>query len=138
MRETMQKIKLGKISIITEEVITALNLDIEPDTPIYISGCNLAHIMKRHPVEFKKYGKDIEEILAHPTYIGSVSAGSIEYVKEYPQILPQKSIFIMLVVKVSKKGIFYVCTLYRIKNKIVINFINKGTLKAIDKVVVMT
>ena len=50
----MDKAKPGKVGEITESVIEALGLSIEPGTPIFIGQSNIDHMMSRHPDDFAK------------------------------------------------------------------------------------
>ncbi|MDR0603915.1 MAG: hypothetical protein LBG80_06400 [Bacteroidales bacterium] len=130
--------KSVKIGIITREVIKVLEVNIEPESPIYIAGYNVAHMQTRHPRDFREYGNEIRKIISDPDYIGIASGKSIEYIKEYKHV-PEGSVFVKVAVKASPQGTFYVCTMYRVKRNRVINFINKCTLKAVvDKEAVLS
>ncbi|MEG1142278.1 MAG: hypothetical protein RSE41_07530 [Clostridia bacterium] len=51
--------KVGEISI---DVIQKLKLNIEKNTPIYISQKNIEHIKNKHFKDYDKYGNQIEKI----------------------------------------------------------------------------
>lgn len=119
-----------KIGIFSEKVINALDLDIPVGTPIYIADSNIAHMKASHPEDFRKYGGDMESIIANPDYVGKNAADdSIEFAKEY--IL--NGDFVKVAVRISLKSIYYARSLYTLNPNRVRNFIAKGTMKKLDK-----
>ena len=114
---------------VTERVAELLQLQIPGDSTIYFGPGNLEHMRTRHPDDYAKYGADLEAILAAPDYVGqNPSDGSIEYVKEY-QIGTE---YVKVAVRLSLRGErYYARTLYRLNEKRVRNFIEKGTLKKV-------
>lgn len=122
----MQK-QIGKIS---RQIIELLNLNIEPNTPIYISSGNVEHMKNSHPIDFLKYGSEIEKIIEFPDYVGLNSKDhSIEFAREY--LVNDE--FVKVAVRVSASNVFYARSLYVLNTKRVKNFITKGTLKPLDK-----
>jgi hypothetical protein len=122
----MNNIQLGKIGVITQEVINALKLSIVPDTPIYIGQSNIIHMLKKHPSAYIKYGSYIHDIVSHPDYVGiNPNDNSIEYVKEFKV----DNNYVKVAVRVSSGGKFYARSLYILNPSRVKNFITKGTLK---------
>lgn len=119
--------EVGKINA---KVISLLNLNIADGTPIYLGESNIQHMKKRHPADFEKYSNQISDILAAPDYVRqSPKDGSIEYVKEY-QI---NSEFVKVAVRISDGGKLFARSLYVLNKNRVQNFIEKGTLKSLDK-----
>ena len=81
-------------------------------------------MMSSHPYDYEKYGAKIEDIIAHPDYVGSRSK-SIEYFKEY-QVDGDT---VKLAVRISGSGMYFARTLYTVDSDQVEGFIEKGTLK---------
>ncbi len=97
--------KIGKVN---KKVIKILNLNYTKEEPIFIGDRNINHIKREHPEDFKKYGKDIENIIKNPTYVARSPKGSIEYIKEYKI----DNEFVLLAVRVSNKGVMFARTLF--------------------------
>ena len=58
------------IGYFSEQVISILSLNIDPETPIYISDTNREHIREHHPDAYQKYFDQISDIISDPDYIG--------------------------------------------------------------------
>lgn len=117
------------VGFVNTNVKSLLNLTDVDDHHIYLGSSNIEHMASSHPGDFAKYGKDIENILRSPDYIGqNKKDGSIEYVKEYLE----NNEFVKVAVRVSSANKFYARSLYVLNNRRVHNFIIKGTLIAID------
>ena len=61
------KTKIGNFSA---HIIEILELDIPVGTPIYIADSNIKHMKTSHPDDFKKYGAELNNIIASPDYVG--------------------------------------------------------------------
>lgn len=84
----------------------------------------------RHLDDFLKYGADISIIISEADYVGiNKNDNSIEYVKEY-KIDDE---FVKVAVRVSKGNVFYARSIYVLNKNRVKNYINKNTLKKLDK-----
>ena len=115
--------QVGKLD---SKIIRLLSLNFAPNTPIFIGQSNIDHMKKSHPVDFAKYGANINAILSAPDYVSqNPKDGSIEYVKEFRI----DNEFVKVAVRVSGNGALYARTLYVLNNNRVKNFIAKGTLK---------
>ncbi|MGN1478693.1 MAG: PBECR2 nuclease fold domain-containing protein [Acutalibacteraceae bacterium] len=118
--------KTGKIGQISEQVINALQIDVSPNTPIYIGETNIEHMKNRHYRDFEKYGEYIQEIITAPDFVGhNPKDNSIEYVKEF--VIDNE--YVKVAVRVSTNQRFFARSLYVLNRKRVQNFIEKGTLK---------
>jgi hypothetical protein len=96
--------------------------------PIYLGRSNIAHMQRRHPADYAKYGQYIPQILAAPDYVGiNPSDGSIEYVKDF-QVNGE---FVKVAVRLSQGGVLYARSLYVLNPNRVQNFSRKGTLKKV-------
>ncbi len=103
-----------------------LGISAPKDRTIYFSQTNLAHMKSSHPNDFAKYGKELENILKEPDYVGqNPSDGSIEYVKEFKI----DSEYVKVAVRLSRSERYFARSLYVLNNNRVANFIRKGTLK---------
>ncbi len=119
-----------RIGTFSAEIINALELDIPVGTPIYIADSNILHMKASHPEDFRKYGGDIESIIANPDYVGkNIKDGSIEFTKEYML----NGDFVKVAIRVSLQNIYYARSLYVLNPNRVKNFIARGTLKKLDK-----
>ena len=73
--------QIGKVS---KKVIELLELEYDEELPIILGDTNIEHMKRQHPIDYDKYGKDIQEIIRKPTYVAkNPNQGSIEYIKEY-------------------------------------------------------
>ncbi len=119
-----------QIGNFTSEIINLLNLDIPVGTPIYIGESNIEHIKSRHPYEYDKYFCDIEDIIREPDYIGqNPHDSSILFVRLYKV----HGEYIRVAVKISPYGNCYAKTLHLLSTCNAERYIEKGTLKKLDK-----
>ena len=117
------------IAYIKKEVIDLLELDLSPDTPVYIGESNLEHIKNRHPYEYDKYLSDIGLIIDFPDYVGqSPKDGSILFVKLY-EIDGE---YVRVAVRITSGGKCYAKTLHLLSTYNAERYIEKGTLKKLD------
>ena len=118
--------QLGKVGEITEAVIKALGLSIEPGTSVYIGQSNIEHMLSRHPEDYVKYGIYIRDIINTPDYVGiNPGDGSIEYIKDFPL----DNDYVKVAVRVSQSGKYFTRSLF-IRNRVKVEkFIANGKLK---------
>ena len=117
-----------QVGVLSDNVIKTLNLSFTSGQPIYLGESNVAHMMRRHPNDYAKYGQCIQQILSNPDYVGqSPSDDSIEYVKEFRM----DNEYVKVAVRVSAGGTLFARSLYVLNNNRTNNFIKKGTLKRI-------
>lgn len=103
--------KIGKI---TKNIIEILNLPDKNEVEIYIGDSNLEHMQKEHPDDFKKYGANIDDIIKNPTYLArNEKKQSVEFIKKY-EIDGE---FVLVAVRISGKGKYFVRTMYVMDNK---------------------
>ncbi|WP_418626770.1 PBECR3 domain-containing polyvalent protein [Anaerosinus sp.] len=120
-----------QIGFISENVINALNLSIPKNTPILLGNTNISHMKSQHPNDFNKYFPYISDILDNPDYVGqNPTDDSIEYVKEFTI----DNDYVKVAVRISNKGTLFARSIYTLQHNRVMNFIQKGTLKQINKV----
>ena len=119
-----------KIGEFTQKIIDILGLNIHCGTPIYIGNSNIEHIKSRHPYEYEKYFCDIEDIIRSPDYIGqNPHDSSILFVRLY-EICGE---YIRVAVKIGPHGNYYAKTLHLLSTCNAERYIEKGTLKKLDK-----
>lgn len=117
------------IGFITQQIIDILNLDITPNTPIYLGETNVEHIKNRHPYEYEKYFGDIENIISSPDYVGlNPKDNSLLYVK----LFEVNGEFIRVAIKISSSGKCFAKTLHLLSTCNAERYIEKGTLKRLD------
>lgn len=122
--------QLGKVGEITQAVVETLGLSIKPGTPIFIGKTNIEHMQKRHPEDYAKYGRHIQDIIANPDYVGiSPGDNSIEYTKEFPM----DNEYVKVAVRVSLGGKYFARSVFIRNRAKVDSFIANGTLKKLDK-----
>lgn len=98
--------QVGKVN---KKVIKLLNLEYKEELPIILGDTNIEHMKRQHPVDYAKYGKDIEKIIENPTYVArNPNQGSIEYIKEYRV----DNEFVLIAVRISNKGTMFAKTLF--------------------------
>ena len=116
----LERERIGEFSVV---VVEALELGIEPGTPIYIGESNRKHMARRHRADFDKYGSRIGRIIAEPDYIGfRADDGTVEYVKAF-------GVCIKVAVRVSASGDYYVRSLYHISDNAFKRFVADGSWK---------
>lgn len=117
------------IGCITQQIIDILNLDIKPNTPIYLGETNIEHIKNRHPYEYEKYFGDIENIISSPDYVGlNPKDKSLLYVK----LFEVNGEFIRVAIKITSSGKCFAKTLHLLSTCNAERYIEKGTLKRLD------
>lgn len=121
---------MRKIGVISKEIVDLLQLNIDPDTPILIGDSNISHIKNRHEYEYDKYFQCLPDIIREPDYVGlSPKDNSIQYVKEF--IIDSE--YIRVAVKVTRNNKCFVKTLHLLSTCNTERYIQKGTLKKLDK-----
>jgi hypothetical protein len=126
MECNINKFKKRQIGKIANRLIELLSLEIKEDTPIFINDNNLELIAEKHPDDFAKYGNDLEKIINNPTYISQHPINkSIEYIKVYKQ----EQDYVLVAVRVSLGGNYYVRTLFVMSEEKVYKYWLKGAFK---------
>ena len=98
--------QIGKVN---KKVIKLLNLDYKEELPIILGDANIEHMKRQHLKDYNKYGKDISNIIEHPTYVArNPNQGSIEYIKEYKI----DNEFVLVAVRISNRGTMFAKTLF--------------------------
>lgn len=117
------------IGYISQAVIKTLDLNIPPDTPVFIGESNIEHIKNRHPYEFDKYYRDISRIINSPDYVGiNPKDSSILFVKLYNV----NGEYIRVAVKITSGGKYFAKTLHSLSTCNAERYLEKGTLKRLD------
>ncbi len=117
--------QIGKLD---KKVISLLDLDFRDGLPIILGDSNIEHMQRQHPEDYKKYGKDIEEIIKNPTYVArNPNQGSIEYIKEYK--INNK--FVLVAVRISNKGTLFAKTLFTMTERKIKIYLKNGYAKKI-------
>ena len=115
--------KIGKLD---EKVIKLLNLNYMENKEIYIGEKNIEHMKRQHPGDYKKYGKDIYNIIKNPTYVAkNPNQGSIEYIKEYKI----KNEFVLVAVRVTNNERLFVRTMFVMTERKIRIYLEKGYAK---------
>ena len=121
---------MKQIGCFRQNVINLLNLNIKAETPIFIGESNMEHIKNRHPYEYEQYLPRIEEIIEEPDYVGqNPSDNSISFVKIYQL----GSEYVRVAVRITSRGIPFVKSLHLLSSYNAERYIEKGTLKKLDK-----
>lgn len=119
-----------RIGFFSSSVIRTLGLDIPAGTPIYVADTNIEHMKTSHPKDYEKYGSELQNIIANPDYVGkNTKDDSIEFTKEYFV----NGEYVKVAVRVSTQNTYYARSMYVLNPNRVKNFIEKGTLKKLDK-----
>jgi len=120
-----------KIGSIASDVVSILGIDTTNiNKPILLGDSNITHIKNRHPEDFDDFGDKIEEILSNPTYIGiHPKQGSLEYIKEFKL----EDSIVLCAVRLSKKGTYFVRSLYTITQEKLDSYIDSNSTKPYKK-----
>ena len=103
-----------QVGIVNKKVIDLLGLTYKEELPIILGDTNIEHMKRQHAEDYKKYGKDIENIIKKPTYVArNPNQGSIEYIKEYKI----NNEFVLVAVRISNKGTMFAKTLFTITER---------------------
>ena len=98
-----------QIGVLNKKVIKLLNLKYKEELPIILGDTNIEHMKRQHYEDYKKYGKDIRNLIENPTYVArNPNQGSIEYIKEYKV----HNDFVLVAVRISNKGTMFAKTLF--------------------------
>lgn len=98
--------QIGKI---TTKISKILDLGYKEELPIFIGEANIKHMKEEHPEDYKKYEKDIEDIIKKPTYLArNEKKKSIEFIKEYKI----DNDFVLIAVIVSNNNVHFARTMY--------------------------
>lgn len=119
-----ERLQVGRFM---KNIIEALDLDIPCGTPIFLSENNREHIREHHPDAYFKYFDCISEIIAYPDYVGiaGIQAASIEYIKCFEV----DSEYVNVAVRATKKGTYYVRSMFVIEEGKLNDYVEKGKLK---------
>ena len=121
---------IKEIGQFSPEITKLLNLNIAENTPILIGDSNIEHIKNRHPYEYDKYFHRIDEIIKEPDYVGiNPKDNSIGFVK----LFKINSEYVRVAVKVIASGKCYCKTLHLLSTYNAERYIERGTLKKLDK-----
>lgn len=86
----------------------------------------MAHIQQKHPEDYAKYGKHINDIIEKPDYVGMrPTDGTLVYVK----IFVYENDNVKVAVRATKNKVLFVRSMYRISDSRLENYIRKGTVK---------
>lgn len=115
---------IGRFS---ETIINLLSLNIDPETPIYLSSSNREHMMEHHPDAYQRYFDHLPDILSSPDYIGigGVQAPSVEFIKRFEI----NNEFVNVAVRASKRGVYFTRSMFTISETQIDLYLKKGTLK---------
>lgn len=115
-----------QVGIVNQKVIKLLGLQYKEELPIILGNTNIEHMKRQHFEDYKKYGKDIENIIKYPTYVAkNPNQGSIEYIKEYKV----NNEFVLVAVRVSNKGTMFAKTLFTMTERKKNIYLQKGYAK---------
>lgn len=119
---------IEKLGVIGEPIVKCFNLQIPPDTPIYIGLSNRIHMENAHRDIYLAYESRMKEIIAHPDYVGiNPHDNSLEYYKKYGKV----TLNIKLAVRPTGKGVYFAKTLYDINEHSLISYLSKGRAKSV-------
>lgn len=115
-----------QIGIVGSTIINKFNLNITPDTPIFIGSNNRAHMESSHKDIYEQYSDCIEEIISAPDYVGvNPHDNSLEYYKNFGQTI----IHIKIAVRPTRNGIYFAKTMYDINDSKLHNYLRRGRIK---------
>ena len=119
---------IEKLGVVGEIIVNSFNLQISPDTPIYIGLSNRIHMENAHREIYLAYADCMQEIIASPDYVGvNPHDDSLEYYKKYGDV----TLNIKLAVRPTGKGVYFAKTLYDINEHSLNSYLSKGRAKAV-------
>lgn len=120
---------MRQVGVITKQIIDSLSLDIEENTPIFISENNERHVKERHPYEYEYYYPYVEEILATPDYVRrNMKHNSIDYIKAFQF----GNDYVQASVRVDASGTLFVRTVFQVMSYKMERYIKNGFLVKIN------
>ena len=120
---------IEKIGVVGEAIVKNFNLQISPDTPIYIGLSNRIHMENAHREIYLEYESCMQDIIAFPDYVGvNPHDDSLEYYKKYGDV----TLNIKLAVRPTEKGVYFAKTLYDINEHRLNSYLSKGRAKAVN------
>lgn len=119
---------LKKVGEIDNKTIKLLGLSLTPNTPVFIAETNIDHIKSEHPQDFMKYGHELENIISKPDYVSlHPTNGSIQYIKVFFD--NEKEEHVLVAVRTSKRGIFFIRSLFVMNDDKVRSYNRRNMLK---------
>jgi hypothetical protein len=119
--------RLEKIGEFSAAVVELLALDVPAGTAIYVGTSNIAHIARKHPLEFNRFFNKIPYIIKNADYVRfKADDGSIEYIKFFGK-------HVKIAVRIAGDGEYYVRSLHYVELNRIENLIKKGELKPLTK-----
>jgi hypothetical protein len=113
------------IGQITQLIINILGLAISPSAVLW-GDSNREHVKSNHPATHQKYGDELESvirgIIENPHYAGFRN-GAIEYIKTMPD-----GEILKVAVRTSKNNIYFVRTIYPLRQEELDSFLAMKTL----------
>ncbi|TLG70287.1 PBECR2 nuclease fold domain-containing protein [Culicoidibacter larvae] len=99
---------------------------------VYIGEDNFSHMETNHPNDFKKYSKDIADIIKYPDYIACNPSKktSIEFIKQYRI----NNEYVLVAVRATQSGVFFARTLFVMDPVKVTKYLNSGFMKPARKI----
>lgn len=100
------------VGVLKKEIADLLNLK---NNIVYIGEFNKEHIKSKHFEDYENYYQNISEIISNPDYFGiNLKDDSIELVKEFET---SDKVYVKVAVRISKKGVLFARTLYKLNSK---------------------
>lgn len=116
---------IGKLD---DKITSILEIEMPDDPMIYLGDQNIRHMISKQPDDYRKYGDRISEIVSEPDYVYlDPGDNSIEFIKEF--IIFGE--YVKVAVRASAASVYYVRTLYVIRNERVEDYIKNGKLKKV-------
>jgi hypothetical protein len=116
-----------KIGEIKAEVIQLLELEIMPNTPIYIGASNIAHMAQEHSYEFNRFFDKIPHIIDTADFVRlKKDDNSIEYIKLFGK-------YLKLSIRIAGDNNYYVRSLYFVENNRIERLLKNNELKRLTK-----
>lgn len=119
---------IEKLGIVGNSIVNLFDLDIDPQTPVYIGLNNRIHMENTHGETYREFESCISEILSNPEYVGvNPHDKSLEYYKSYNDVM----VHIKLAVRSTNNGIYFARTLYEINSHSLKSYLDKGRVKIV-------
>ncbi|PQP84407.1 transposase [Paenibacillus sp. PCH8] len=118
----------GTIGKIKKREIELLGLSYSEGSDILCGAQNVSHMQNQHPVDFRKYGHHLQDIIESPDYVSlHPQDQSIQYIKEFYERGTNDRV--LVAVRTTRRGTLFARTLFVMSKDKWANYNDKGYIK---------
>ena len=110
-----------EVGFLTEDMILLTSAPLSPQR-ILVGQTNLEHMKNEHPDDYKRYVRQLPEIIADPDYIAChPRLGNLQFIKILDDL-------VLVAVRVTSTGTLFVRSLYVITEETLMDYRNAETV----------